>query len=855
MRRPRADLAAASLFVALALPRTGAAQEQALQFIEIPVVINIHTANGSQVAFIADIDRAIEEANSILAQAGIRLNWVDYNVGDENPASDPTNPANAGNSDNDASMTQAERKAARSAGDKELDSNQDVGKDRGMKIYFTSVPDSSDPDEAGNSVHDRRTLIVRMVPDDDEEKSIKNTGETIAHEAAHALSLGPTHPVTDTATSDSGGHVPPTVSRNNLMTAAGFGNRNLTPLQIEEMKDNAKTWGSVQETNDFSVPVQPAPMLTGGGGDDILDHFGGPYLDIADAGIHSRSDVAIINLRLMVEGVIPDDQPLDLTYLWLFDTDANPGTGFPVAGAPGIERQVELRVLGDGITPPVLEAAVLDGAGALLTPLAAESSPEIEFEEEPPQEVNHRLEVDVDKALLGLDAPLVPVMVVSEGDGFAPADTFLTSFDTSPNPNSVVAFELSPAHGPMGILVQWQATALLDLTDATISLDGRAIQSGLVLPAGVPVSGSFPLCDLPVGRDFFFVTLQDQATRSFDFSVVFVKRPSDDFESYLQGSDVHGQGGWKGWDNNPSAGAAVTQDQALSGLQSIQVDGDADLVQEYCTGGAGQWAATAWQYVPEAFDSGSNLPTAGSWFILLNTYQDEGSYNWSLQVQVDSNDGLLHVHDGLLNLAGSVPFETDRWARIRAIIDLDDDWTRVYYDDALVSEYSWTGGVLGGGAGALDIAAVDLFANGSSSVYYDDIALERVGGCGDALGDDLDEDGLDRLAEYLAGTDSCDPDSDDDAALDGADNCPLLAGADQTDTDGDGIGDLCDPTPSCLGDIAQPLDGAVNVVDFLAVLAAWGGADPAADIAPPGGDGTVDILDFLAVLAAWGACS
>src|SRR5207237_923151 len=41
--------------------------------------------------------------------------------------------------------------------------------------------------------------------------------------------------------------------------------------------------------------------------------------------------------------------------------------------------------------------------------------------------------------------------------------------------------------------------------------------------------------------------------------------------------------------------------------------------------------------------------------------------------------------------------------------------------------------------------------------------------------------------------DACDADDDNDTILDGADNCPTTANADQGDVDGDGLGDACDP--------------------------------------------------------------
>jgi hypothetical protein len=54
----------------------------------------------------------------------------------------------------------------------------------------------------------------------------------------------------------------------------------------------------------------------------------------------------------------------------------------------------------------------------------------------------------------------------------------------------------------------------------------------------------------------------------------------------------------------------------------------------------------------------------------------------------------------------------------------------------------------------------------------------------------------------------------------------------------------------CAGDVVP--DGVVDVLDFLALLAAWGGCpDCPEDV---NGDGVVDVQDFLDLLAAWGAC-
>ncbi|MCI0676324.1 MAG: PQQ-dependent sugar dehydrogenase [Phycisphaerales bacterium] len=59
----------------------------------------------------------------------------------------------------------------------------------------------------------------------------------------------------------------------------------------------------------------------------------------------------------------------------------------------------------------------------------------------------------------------------------------------------------------------------------------------------------------------------------------------------------------------------------------------------------------------------------------------------------------------------------------------------------------------------------------------------------------------------------------------------------------------CEAPPTCPEDVDG--DGTVNVVDLLAVIAAWGSADPAADV---NDDGTVNIEDLLQVVGGWGDC-
>jgi len=183
----------------------------------------------------------------------------------------------------------------------------------------------------------------------------------------------------------------------------------------------------------------------------------------------------------------------------------------------------------------------------------------------------------------------------------------------------------------------------------------------------------------------------------------------DNFDSYTTGSNMHGQGGWKGWQNDSGAGAFVTDVVSRSPANSVEITGSSDLVHEYAGYTSGQWSYTAWQYVPDNF-------SGQSYFILLNTYTDAGDFNWSTQVMFDSAGTVQSQYENT-----ELPLITGRWVEFRVDIDLDADTQSIYYDGALLSSKSWTDGVSGGGA--LNIGAVDLFANGASPVYYDDISL------------------------------------------------------------------------------------------------------------------------------------
>jgi len=183
---------------------------------------------------------------------------------------------------------------------------------------------------------------------------------------------------------------------------------------------------------------------------------------------------------------------------------------------------------------------------------------------------------------------------------------------------------------------------------------------------------------------------------------------SEDFEAYAAGSEIHGQGGWKGWDNTASAGAPTSGVYFYSGAISVEIGGATDLVHEFDVTG-GRWVMKAMQYIP----SGT---TGNNFFILLNTYADGGAGNdWSVQWNMDLAAGTINLELG----SGSAKIVYDQWVELKFIIDLDGNTIEEYYNGELISTSVWDDNDHD------TIGAIDLYGNSASPVYYDDITIEE----------------------------------------------------------------------------------------------------------------------------------
>ena len=196
----------------------------------------------------------------------------------------------------------------------------------------------------------------------------------------------------------------------------------------------------------------------------------------------------------------------------------------------------------------------------------------------------------------------------------------------------------------------------------------------------------------------------------------------ENFNNYTEGIPLPDQSTWEAWDNNSGAGDFyVSSDYYHSPPFSMAIDDTDDAVHQFSGYNSGYWEFCAWQYITNEAIDGS------TYFILMNTYEPSGSQSWSTQIEFKNYDEVVESeYEGKV-----LPLIKGEWVEIRIIINFDEDYQKIYYNNNLLSQKSWTDGV--SGDGELNIAAVDLFGNEVEyEVYYDDISLVElpaVGAC------------------------------------------------------------------------------------------------------------------------------
>ncbi|HNY79044.1 MAG: discoidin domain-containing protein [Sedimentisphaerales bacterium] len=180
----------------------------------------------------------------------------------------------------------------------------------------------------------------------------------------------------------------------------------------------------------------------------------------------------------------------------------------------------------------------------------------------------------------------------------------------------------------------------------------------------------------------------------------------EDFESFDAGVVLHERAGWEGWYGDAGAAGIVSDRYAFRGTKSVEIDASADAVQVLDIT-EGKWVLTAMQYIP----SGTSGVTR---FHMQNTYRD-GDIGRSVQWFFSLSDGKIGDD---YDPSASARIIYNEWIELKLVIDLDNDLLEQYYNGALFSTRAWVY------SGTSQIQSIDLFGNGASSVYYDDIRIE-----------------------------------------------------------------------------------------------------------------------------------
>lgn len=200
-------------------------------------------------------------------------------------------------------------------------------------------------------------------------------------------------------------------------------------------------------------------------------------------------------------------------------------------------------------------------------------------------------------------------------------------------------------------------------------------------------------------------------------AVVVVVAPgpfADDFEGYASGSDLHGQGGWHGWAENPGVGGLVQTERAFSPTRSVCIPGAGDLARRIAGVTGGQWVLTLRQFIP-------STSTGTHYVNVMSRYRpryDAPNLNWSVQIQCDTATARVSSD---LGGGASLPLIKDEWIEIRCEIDLAANTVREFYHGQLLAEHPWHGA-----DGDPAIAALDLYAHNSGPACYDDVRLEQA---------------------------------------------------------------------------------------------------------------------------------
>jgi len=226
------------------------------------------------------------------------------------------------------------------------------------------------------------------------------------------------------------------------------------------------------------------------------------------------------------------------------------------------------------------------------------------------------------------------------------------------------------------------------------------------------------------GVDFYAGAPTGETPKYYFEDLVFEPVPEplyeDDFETYTVGEYVAVQNPdwWTTWSGNPGSteDALISNEQSLSGSQSVKVEGVTDLVLKMGDKTSGKFELVFYYYIPSGF---------GGYFNIQH-FESPG-IEWAYEVYFGATGG-AYLNAGSNSVTG-FNYNHDTWMEIDNIIDLDEDWTELYVDGVLIYEwpFSWQASSQ---SGTLQLGGLDVYAGaptGETPKYYmDDITYIQL---------------------------------------------------------------------------------------------------------------------------------
>lgn len=499
----RCRMAAAFLIAAITLSVGAALAAPIAEKTQIPVIINIYKNAGISKE---DAKKAVEEASKILGQAGYKLTVVQENE-----------DVTKGDAGEDGEISPADDyKEMRDMVDKGKEELVKTPNKKGIKISFVKTPWVGS-DTPGWAYHDEPVAVVKK------RATTGQTGQTIAHEIGHILTLDANHKIDGSTNADGGGHAPekPGASgKENIMAPSNYrSGTKLTQAQVDEMLKKRYVRGKCSEQWDRAYGGQKSKQQYGSSNSGLNPTSGAPaHADVMSTTLSSLDGAPGIYGSISLGGLFSGAASVNAAYSLAFDTDGNSATGYSYAGFAGMERALELGVTGSAGSYTV-DGWVRDLATGTLTALPV--SPYFEDAQILTDlaglggiPVLSQLYFDLPKSLLGLDdelaagdATTIPVGVTSSESSVV-YDTDLFEFNLDQWLRDPTLTTLGNGVPVIGSPYEFAISGLLPDSPFSLFVDEDVVFSG-TLDAMGSFHGDFLWPDDKSPSGAHFLTAQD----------------------------------------------------------------------------------------------------------------------------------------------------------------------------------------------------------------------------------------------------------------------------------------------------------------------------------------------------------